>query len=129
MDAAPRSMYAAWMGCSPAAVLTVLAAAVAAACASSARGAPGSSVREGNCGFDIVGDPPGPGYVEIARISLEGETNFGAGRYRDSRRSANTLREMVCELGGDAVAEEVNARGEVVRAIVFRRRTPSADPS
>ena len=109
----------------------VSAAAILAACASSApRGATESSARERDCRIDLVGDPPGPEYIEIARISLEGDTNFGAGRYRDTRRSANDLREMVCELGGDAIVTQMNASGEVVRAIVFRRRTPSeADPS
>jgi hypothetical protein len=124
------------MGCSRRQVLVRLAhaaivAAVVAACASSVpRGATDSSTRERKCEFEIVGDPPGPVYVEIARISLEGDTNFGAGRYRDSRHSTNMLREMVCELGGDAVVTQVNAHGELVRAIVFRRRTPSeTDPS
>jgi hypothetical protein len=124
------------MGCSRCQVLVrlaraVLVAAAVAACASSApRGAAESSARDHNCGFEVVGDPPGPQYVEIARVSLEGDANFGAGRYRDTRHSANALREMVCELGGDAVITQMNAYGEVVRAIVFRRRTPQdADPS
>jgi hypothetical protein len=136
MDAASRTMYSAGMWCSRRPVLVccahaVIAAAVVASCASAApRGATESSAREHDCGIEIVGDPPGPRYVEIARISLEGDTNFGRGRYRDTRHSANAVREMVCELGGDAMVTEMNGYGEIMRVIVFRRRAPSeADPS
>jgi hypothetical protein len=110
----------------------VLAAAVVAACASSGpRGATESAAREHNCGVEMVGDPPGPEYVEIARISLEGNADFGAGKYRDTRRYTTAVREMVCELGGEAVSTEMDAYGAVVRAIVYRRRPPpdAADPS
>ena len=101
---------------------TALVAAACAACASSGSqgargGAPGG---ERSCGFDTFGGRPGPEYVEIARIDLGGERNFGAGRYRDTRRFTETLREMVCELGGDAVQPVVDAYGVVVRAVVFR---------
>ncbi|HEY0988952.1 MAG TPA: hypothetical protein VGD80_17915 [Kofleriaceae bacterium] len=98
-----------------------LVAAAAAACASSgSQGASGGAPGERSCGFETLGGRPGPEYVEIARIDLAGEGNFGAGRYRDTRRFTETLREMVCELGGDAVQPVVDAYGVVVRAVVFR---------
>jgi hypothetical protein len=136
MDAASRTMYSAGMECSRRPVLVgcahaAIVAAVVAACASATpRGATESAARDHDCSVETVGDPPGPEYVEIGRISLEGDTNFGRGRYRDTRHSANAVREMVCELGGDAVVTEVNGYGEIMRVIVFRRRTPAeADPS
>ena len=104
------------------AALVAAACAACAACAGS--GSQGASVGaprgERSCGFETLGGRPGPEYVEIARIDLAGEGNFGAGKYRDTRRFTETLREMVCELGGDAVQPVVDAYGVVVRAVVFR---------
>ena len=111
---------------------SLVAVAVAACVSSGPRGAAESTAAgDHSCRFEMLGDRPGTEYEEIAKISLQGDVDFGAGRYRDSRRFATTLREMVCELGGDAVTTEMDARGEIVRAVVFRRRPPSraADPS
>ena len=92
------------------------------ACASGPRAAgTEGEAHERNCAFETLRESPGPAYVEIARISMEGDANFGTGRYRDTRQFASALREMVCELGGDAVKTEVDAHGIAVRAIVFRR--------
>jgi hypothetical protein len=101
-----------------------LVAAAGVACAGA--GAPGAgtdsrAAREHSCGFELITDRPGPEYVEIARIALEGDTNFGAGAYRSTQHYAKAVREMVCEVGGDAVKNEVDGFGVVVRVIVFQR--------
>ncbi len=108
---------------------SVLVAAAGVACANPGphnAATDGFQARPRNCVVEMLGALPGPDYVEIARISLEGTANYGAGTYRNSRASANALREMVCELGGDAVKTEVDAQGVVVRAIVFRRAPQGA---
>jgi len=112
----------------------VLVTAALIACANPAprNAAPGGfPARERNCAFELLGAIPGSDYVEIARIALAGDTNFGWGKYRDTRAAANALREMVCEIGGDAVKTEVDGRGAVVSAIVFHRvqqcQPPCAD--
>jgi hypothetical protein len=101
-----------------------LVAAAGVACASAGtRGAGTESgpAHERNCAFEVIRDQPGPEYVEIAKIALEGDANFGAGTYRNTRQYANAVREMVCEVGGDAVKNEVDGFGVVVRVIVFQR--------
>lgn len=102
---------------------SALAVAGAGACASAgAHGAgSGSSAREQHCGYEVLRAQPGPEYVEIARIALEGDADFGAGSYRHTRQYAKAVREMVCEVGGDAVKNDVDAYGAVVRVIVFQR--------
>lgn len=95
----------------------------AAGCASAGAHGAGSesSGRERNCGYEVLRGLPGPEYVEIGRIALEGDADFGAGSYRHTRHYAKEVREMVCELGGEAVKNDVDAFGVVVRVIVFQR--------
>jgi hypothetical protein len=100
-----------------------LIVAVGGACASAGAHGTGSesSAREQNCGYELLRSQPGPEYVEIARIKLEGDADFGAGSYRHTRQYARAVREMVCEIGGDAVKNVVDAYGVIVRVIVFQR--------
>jgi hypothetical protein len=87
-----------------------------------------SSTRGPNCGYEVLAAQPGPEYVEIARIALEGDADFGAGSYRHTRNYAKAVREMVCEIGGDAVKNDVDPYGVVVRVIVFRHARDGQDP-
>jgi hypothetical protein len=87
-----------------------------------------------NCELRTVGSHPGPDYVEIGVISIEGDRSFGAGSYQDPQEFVNRVRPQVCRAGGEVVATEVNGRGIVVRGVVFRRarvaveRGPAAPP-
>lgn len=99
----------------------VAAACVACASTGPHGGSEGASGRDHECRFETLRGQPGPEYVEIARINLEGSSDFGAGRYRDTRRFTSMLHEMVCELGGDAVKPEMDAYGVTRHAVVFRR--------
>jgi hypothetical protein len=106
-------------------VRSSLVAAAGVACAGAgtqSAGTEGRRTREHNCAFELIGERPGPEYVEIARIALKGDADFGAGTYRSTRQYAREVREMVCEVGGDAVKNEVDGFGVAVRMIVFQRR-------
>jgi hypothetical protein len=67
--------------------------------------------------FDVVGNRPGPGYVEVAQI----ERSFGAGQYRNPQEFANSVHAKVCAVGGEVLATEANSADVIVRGIVFRR--------
>ena len=77
--------------------------------------------REPNCVFDVVGSHPGPGYLEVAQIAIEGDRSFGAGQYRNPQEFADVVHARVCAIGGDALVTEVNGFGIIVRGIVFHR--------
>jgi hypothetical protein len=77
--------------------------------------------REPSCVFDVVGSHPGPGYVEVAQISIEGNRSNGAGQYDNPQEFANVVHAKICAVGGDVLATEVNGVGVIVRGIVFHR--------
>jgi hypothetical protein len=89
--------------------------------------------REPNCVFDVVGSHPGPGHVEVAQISIEGNPSYGAGQYHNPQEFADVVHSRVCAVGGDVLATEVNGFGVIVRGIVFHRvdepQPPQARPS
>jgi hypothetical protein len=71
--------------------------------------------------FDVVGSHPGPGYLEIAQIAVEGPAEQVARHYHDPMVFANEVRTRVCAAGGDVLMTEVNGAGAIVHAIVFHR--------
>ena len=79
----------------------------------------------------VVATHPGPGYVEIGQITIEGDRSFGAGSYRDPQEFANVVHDRICAAGGDTLITEVNGFGIIARGIVLRRSetTPPAAAS
>jgi hypothetical protein len=76
--------------------------------------------RAANCEFDLVASHPGPGFVEVAQIAVDGPAEKVASHYRDPRAFASEVRPQVCAAGGDVLMTEVNGVGAIVHAIVFR---------
>jgi hypothetical protein len=85
--------------------------------------------REATCAFDVLASHPGPGYVEVAQIGIEGDQSFGAGQYRNPREFAQVVQPKVCAAGGDVLATEVNGAGSIVRGIVFHRISEPEAPA
>ena len=80
------------------------------------------------CRLAVVATHPGPGYVEVAQITIEGDHSFGAGNYENPQRFADVVRDRVCAAGGDTLVTEVNGFGMITRGIVLRRTAPAAPP-
>jgi hypothetical protein len=77
--------------------------------------------REPTCEFDVRGSVPGPGYVEIGQLTIEGDRSMGAGSFSDPNQFANRVRGEVCAVGGDALVTEVNGFGIIARGVVFHK--------
>ena len=77
--------------------------------------------REPGCAFDVVGSHPGPGFVEVGQVAVEGPADQVVHAYRDPQAFANEVRAGVCAAGGDVLMTEVNGAGAIVHAIVFHR--------
>lgn len=77
--------------------------------------------REPRCVFEVVSTHPGPGYLEVAQISVDGPGDQVAGYYHNPREFANEVREKVCAAGGDVLMTEINGFGSIIHAIVFHR--------
>ena len=77
--------------------------------------------KPADCRFRTTASHPGPGYVEIGIVSIEGDTSFGAGMYRNAEEFTSKVRKEVCAAGGDVVATEVSSYGVIVRGVVFRK--------
>ena len=77
--------------------------------------------RPRGCALAVVATLPGPEYLELAQITIEGDRSFGAGTYHDPQEFANKVRDDVCAVGGDTLVTEVNGFGVIARGIVLRR--------
>ena len=70
-----------------------------------------------NCKFQLRATHPGPRYVEVAQISIEGK-RLDPAVYRSARKFADTVQAEICATGGDALVTEDNGKGEIVSGIV-----------
>ena len=82
--------------------------------------------KKPGCPLAVVATHPGPGYVEVAQITIEGDRSFGAGTYRNPQEFANVVHDRICAAGGDTLITEVNGFGVIARGIVLRRVASAA---
>jgi hypothetical protein len=86
-----------------------------------------ASKREPNCSFELYPScPPNRPYDAIGILDLApGLTRAPS----DPKTFMNTVRDKVCEVGGDGVLVEVNEFGQYMRGTVirFRDKAASAD--
>lgn len=84
--------------------------------------------RPKGCLLAVLATHPGPEYVEVAQITIEGDRSFGAGTYRDPQEFADVVHDRVCASGGDTLITEVNGFGIITRGIVLRKvASPARD--
>jgi len=72
--------------------------------------------RAADCQVELYATHPGPEYIEIGQITPE----ENAPRYTNPQSFKKVVRPVVCALGGDALATEMNGLGVIIRGIVFK---------
>jgi hypothetical protein len=103
-----------------------LALALVAAC-----GGPGANhARPPDCKVEVLPNPPGDGYVQVAEMEFPGQAMFKRKyQYTSPYTLAASMRDRICAIGGDTLVADRNAAGEIVHAAVYRHLDDSDIPA